>query len=73
MNAQEVQKLIEAGLQDAAVTVRSDDGRHFGVEVVTGAFIGKSVVAQHQMVYATLGEHIGREIHALELKTRASV
>lgn len=72
MTAQEIQSLIEAGLPGAQVRVLGDDGQHFEAEVVADVFTGKSVVAQHQMVYATLGERMGREIHALALKTRAS-
>lgn len=71
MTAQEIQKLIEAGLQDAVVTVRGDDGQHFEAEVLWTGFAGKTPIAQHQMVYATLGERMGREIHALALRTHA--
>ena len=71
MTAQEIQKLIEAGLPDAVVTVRGDDGQHFEAEVLWPGFAGKTPIAQHQMVYATLGERMGREIHALALRTRA--
>jgi acid stress-induced BolA-like protein IbaG/YrbA len=67
-----IQKLIETGLPGAAVTVAGDDGQHFEAEVVWSGFAGKSPVAQHQTVYATLGERMGREIHALRLKTRAA-
>jgi len=30
---------------------------------------GKSTLARHRMVYATLGEMMGNEIHALGLRT----
>ncbi|MEK6806344.1 MAG: BolA/IbaG family iron-sulfur metabolism protein [Pseudomonadota bacterium] len=71
MNAQEIRMLIEAGLPDSRVVVKGDDGQHFEAEVVCTAFAGKSMIAQHRMVYAALGERMGREIHALQLKTRA--
>ncbi|HNH46194.1 MAG TPA: BolA/IbaG family iron-sulfur metabolism protein, partial [Myxococcota bacterium] len=32
-------------------------------------FVGKSLVLQHQQVYKALGSRMGREIHALALKT----
>ena len=72
MNKDDIKKLIEAGLPGAQVKVMGDDGQHFEAEVVCTEFAGKLPLAQHRMVYATLGERMGREIHALSLKTRAS-
>ena len=46
-----------------------DDGVHFEAVVRTAAFAGKSTLARHRMVYATLGELMGNEIHALGLRT----
>ncbi|TXH04450.1 MAG: BolA/IbaG family iron-sulfur metabolism protein [Nevskiaceae bacterium] len=71
MNKDDIKKLIEAGLPGAQATVRGDDGQHFEAEVVSAAFAGLSLIAQHRLVYATLGDKMGREIHALRLKTRA--
>ncbi len=71
MNKDDIRKLIEAGLPDSLVTVSGDDGQHFEAEVISPDFAGKSMVKQHQMVYATLGGRMGREIHALQLRTRA--
>jgi acid stress-induced BolA-like protein IbaG/YrbA len=72
MNKDDIKKLIEAGLPGAQATVMGDDGQHFEAEVICPAFAGKLPLAQHRMVYATLGERMGREIHALQLKTRAA-
>jgi acid stress-induced BolA-like protein IbaG/YrbA len=72
MNKDEIKKLIEAGLPNATVIVHGDDGQHFEAEVVCADFAGKLPLAQHRMVYATLGEKMGRDIHALALKTRAA-
>lgn len=72
MTKDEIKTMIEAGLPDAQVSVNSDDGHHFEAEVICAAFAGKLPLAQHRMVYATLGERMGREIHALQLKTRAA-
>jgi len=68
----DIRALIEAGLPGASVTVTGDDGQHFEAVVVCAAFAGKPVIQQHRMVYATLGERMGREIHALQLRTRAA-
>ncbi len=69
MNAETIRQLIEAGLPDARVDVRGEDGVHFEAVVVSAAFAGKLPLARHRMVNATLGELMGREIHALQLKT----
>ena len=71
MLAADIQKLIEDGLPGAIVTVKGDDGQHFEAEVIYTGFAGKLPLAQHRMVYETLGERMGRDIHALQLSTRA--
>jgi acid stress-induced BolA-like protein IbaG/YrbA len=69
MNAETLQQLIEQGLPGARVRVSGEDGVHFEAMVVSDAFRGKLPLARHRMVYATLGERMGGEIHALALKT----
>jgi acid stress-induced BolA-like protein IbaG/YrbA len=71
MNKDDIAALIKAGLPDAAVKVTGDDGQHFEAEVISPSFAGKTPIAMHRMVYATLGERMGTEIHALRLSTRA--
>lgn len=72
MDKEDIRRLIEAGLPGCKATVSGDDGQHFEAEVVCADFAGKSLLQQHRMVYLALGEKIGREIHALRLKTRAA-
>lgn len=69
MNPQIIRELIEQGLPGARADVRGDDGVHFEATVVCEAFRGKLPLARHRMVYATLGDRMGGEIHALQLKT----
>ncbi|MBS3958172.1 MAG: BolA/IbaG family iron-sulfur metabolism protein [Xanthomonadaceae bacterium] len=69
MNADFVRRLIEAGLPGAEVHVEGADGVHFEATIVSEAFAGKPPIARHRMVYATLGERMGGEIHALALRT----
>jgi len=64
-----IRDLIQQGLPGARVEVSGDDGVHFEALVVSEAFAGKMPLARHRMVYATLGERMGGEIHALALKT----
>jgi len=71
MTKNEIQALIQAGMPDAIVTVKGDDGQHFEAEVIWIGFAGKSPIAQHRMVYDTLGDRMGRDIHALQLRTHA--
>jgi acid stress-induced BolA-like protein IbaG/YrbA len=61
--------MIRAGLPDAEVEVSGDDGVHFEASVISPSFAGKSTLQRHRMVYATLGELMGNEIHALGLRT----
>lgn len=65
----DIKVMIERGLPGATVSVIGD-GRHFEAEVVSPAFAGKSMVQQHQMVYAALGDKMRADIHALSLRTR---
>lgn len=69
MHPDDIKRLIEQGLETEQVIVRGDDGAHFEALVVACAFEGKRTLQRHQLVYATLGERMGREIHALSLKT----
>jgi len=69
MNADQIRQLIEAGLPGARADVQGDDGVHFEATVVSESFRGKLPLARHRMVYATLGERMGGEIHALALRT----
>ncbi|MCB9655235.1 MAG: BolA family transcriptional regulator [Deltaproteobacteria bacterium] len=46
-------------------------GDHFAAEVSAPAFAGKTMVEQHQMVYAAVREEMKGPIHALKLSTRA--
>jgi acid stress-induced BolA-like protein IbaG/YrbA len=71
MNKLTIKQLIEAGLPDATVQVFGDDGQHFDAVVECPSFAGKTLIAQHKMVYATLGDSFEGALHALSLKTSA--
>ena len=69
MNPDELKKVIEAAFSDAHVEV-TGDGRHFSALVASDAFAGKTMIAQHRLVYAALGDRFDTEaVHALSLKT----
>ncbi len=73
MEPDEVEALIEERIEDAEVTVTRprdpDDDKHYAVDVVSPAFEGETLVDQHQLVHDALGEHLTRDIHAIELTT----
>ena len=69
MNADTIRQMIETGLPGSRAEVQGEDGVHFEAVVVCAAFAGKLPLARHRMVYATLGEKMGGEIHALQLRT----
>jgi acid stress-induced BolA-like protein IbaG/YrbA len=68
MDPQQVEELIRAGLPGAQVRVTSDDNTHFAARVVSAEFAGKRAIARHQLVYRTLGDLMGREIHAMSIE-----
>ena len=68
MQIETVKKLIEEGIPGSHVIVEGD-GSRFVTVVISDSFSGKSMVQQHQMVYRTLGEHVGGEVHALSIQT----
>jgi acid stress-induced BolA-like protein IbaG/YrbA len=63
----EIKQLIEKGLTGAMVML-DGDGTHFQTTVVCDQFCGKTMLQRHQMVYKTLGDKMGREIHALSIQ-----
>ena len=68
MKDSELAALIKAGIPGAEVMVKGE-GDHFEAEVVSAQFQDCSQVARHQLVYGTLGDRMGGEIHALALHT----
>jgi len=69
MDSTTIAQMIRAGLPHAEVEVSGDDGVHFEAIVRCASFEGKSTLQRHRLVYATLGELMGNEIHALGLRT----
>lgn len=71
MNADEIIRLIKEALPDATVDLKDlrGDGDHYQAHVESRAFLGKTRVQQHQMVYAALQGRVGGVLHALALST----
>ena len=73
MDAGEIERLIKEAIPDAQVNIEDlrGDGDHYAAMVVSAAFIGKTRVQQHQMVYQALRGRMGDQLHALALQTAA--
>ncbi|MBT6391114.1 MAG: BolA/IbaG family iron-sulfur metabolism protein [Candidatus Marinimicrobia bacterium] len=71
MEPNAVKTLIESGIPKAKVEVVDTTGTkdHFSAIVISDSFEGLSLVEQHQTVYKAVGDHLTKEIHALQLNT----
>ena len=73
LSTDQVKNMIENGLEGSTVEVNdlTGTGDHFEATVVSEAFTGLSLIKQHQLVYAALGDAMAGPVHALKLKTMA--
>jgi len=71
ITAEEIQSLILKTIPDAQVQVHdtTGGGDHYEAVVVSPAFVGKTKVNRHRMVYGALQEAMVQRIHALALTT----
>lgn len=69
----ELTRMIEDALPGAEVeVVDQGGGDHLWAKVVAPQFAGKTLIAQHRMVYAAVQSHLDDgAIHALALSTSA--
>ncbi|MDP2679711.1 MAG: BolA family protein [Rhodoferax sp.] len=45
-------------------------GTHFRVKITAGAFVGKSAVARHRLVYDALQDFMDQGLHALAIEAQ---
>ena len=71
MEPESVKELIAKGIPDAKIEVIDTTGSkdHFSAVVISSSFEGLSLIDQHKQAYKAVGEHMTKEIHALQLKT----
>ncbi|MGB3049352.1 MAG: BolA/IbaG family iron-sulfur metabolism protein [Polyangiales bacterium] len=72
LEAEVLEQRIRDGLGEVSHLVITDltgTKDHWEALVVSAAFVGKTSIEQHQMVYAALGELMAGPVHALALKT----
>jgi len=69
MTADDIRQLIGEHLACEHLVV-DGDGHHWYAVIVSTAFEGKRQIQRHQLVYATVREHMESEaLHALSMKT----
>ena len=78
-----IEAILRKQLRPTRLEIRDDSARHaghagaaaggghFDVTIVAAAFEGKPLLDRHRMVNEALRDLIGREIHALGLRTIA--
>jgi len=66
-----IEKCIKESIPDANVLIEDlrGDGDHYSATVISKSFLGKTKMEQHKMVYESLQGKVGKELHALMLKT----
>ncbi len=69
LSASQLKSYITQNLDCEYIKVMGDDGTHFEAVIVSPQFVGKSMIQQHQLVYAALGDRMRAEIHALSMRT----
>ena len=68
LDATHVEVIDESHLHAGHAGAR-DGGRHFRAVIVSEKFAGLSRVRSQQLVYRSVEEWMGKEIHALSMKT----
>ncbi len=69
LTALQLEGYITDNLACDYIKVLGDDGTHFEAVIVSAEFDGKTMIQQHQLVYAALGDRMRAEIHALSMRT----
>ncbi len=78
-----IRERLEATLQPVRLEIQDDSAKHAGhagargggghyiVTIVSPAFVNRSLIERHRMVYDALGDMMASEIHALSIDARA--
>lgn len=71
MDETQLEQHLRSAFPDAKIVIKdlAGDGDHYQADIYSDAFVGKSRVEQHKMVYATLGDKMGGVLHALSIRT----
>ena len=71
LKIEEIKSLIKEAMPDAKITIQdlAGDENHYSATIKSKAFVGKSKIEQHKLVYRALKGKMGNELHALALNT----
>ena len=71
MTTQELQARIEQAFPGDLVKIETEECHedHANIRVVSKQFEEKSLVEQHRLVHAALGDAVGTAVHAVTIKT----
>ncbi|MBA1337795.1 MAG: Stress-induced morphogen [Pelagibacterales bacterium] len=71
LKIEEIENLIKKGIPDAEISIKdlAGDENHYSATIKSKEFNGKTKIQQHKLVYKTLGDKMGNELHALALLT----
>ena len=71
LKLEEIKSLIKEAMPDAKITIQdlAGDENHYSATIKSKAFVGKSKIEQHKLVYRALKGKMGNELHALALNT----
>ena len=72
MTQKQIEMLIKNSIPESKIIIEDlrGDGDHYSATVISKSFIGKNKIQQHKMVYDSLKGKMGKELHALMLKTK---
>ena len=72
MTQKQIEMLIKDSIPESKVIIEDlrGDGDHYSATIISKSFIGKNKIQQHKMVYESLKGKMGKELHALMLKTK---
>lgn len=71
LKIEEIKSLIKEAMPDATISIQdlAGDENHYSATIKSKAFVGKSKIEQHKLVYKALKGKMGNELHALSLNT----
>jgi stress-induced morphogen len=71
LTAAAIEKVIRTGIPGAAVRVEDvrGDGAYYAATVCSGAFVGRTLLEQHRLVYQALAEMLTDGQHFVQVKT----
>ena len=72
MTQKQIEMLIKNSIPESKIIIEDlrGDGDHYSATVISKSFIGKNKIQQHKMVYDSLKGKMGKDLHALMLKTK---